>query len=723
MLRAALAFDAAMTAHAALERLAIHGFWLRIDHPVVRARLEALSKRLGTTVEAVAATLARDPAGHGAAIRRQWGTRVLWYPRDLAEVLERCWHASPADSLLRVLDLHETDAPPTIALGELAGETTLTTAVVMDNGAPVAISIIPRSAAAAMTGYRGGGEPHAQAQAQRSELPRSRALKGEPPKADGQEAPIWPRIDSPDAVPALQPFNVVVGFGAERQEGTWSAPVTIDDAPEAFELRVELASGPGVEATAGWSRTMRVARKDILSAQVSFELKGKEPADADRPVLTTLEVRYLIDGAVCGAAARPLVILRAGALDIPSIGDHGEDWKKMGRAATPITLARDERAPDLTIEITKPDHNAASGHYTCQLFSPHALATPRGPFSMDLGNDAKTFAKSLVDEVRLYSANALLGVTLEAQGLLVAQCLPHAVFEALREVAAKVAPRVPAVMIVSAEPYVPWELAWIDPPLDKDAPQFLGAQAVVGRWLRDADARPSDAAQRPAAHPISSLKVRNIAVMAAWYKAATGLRRLPMAENEAQAIVQGWQGVPLAAMAGPVRDLLQANLHNGFTHVGGVEAVHFAGHGDFDPTRPDSSALFLQDGTPLRSNLFRAARYGGERQPLMFLNACMLGIGGELLGDMAGFPGNSLRGGFGGVIGALWEVDDTVAHNFALEFWERALPKAPAAGEPVGEILRDLRAKYLPAKDADPVSTYLAYVYYGHPRLTLERAA
>jgi CHAT domain-containing protein len=214
-----------------------------------------------------------------------------------------------------------------------------------------------------------------------------------------------------------------------------------------------------------------------------------------------------------------------------------------------------------------------------------------------------------------------------------------------------------------------------------------------------------------------------MAVLAAWYRAETGLARLLNAEAEAQALVKGWSGLPLAGSAMSMRQLLTGTLKNGFENVGGVEAVHFAGHGDFDPTKPDASALFLEDGTPLSSTMFRAAQYGGARQPLLFLNGCMLGIGGDLLGDMAGFPGNSLRGGFGAVIGALWEIDDAVAHDIALAFWKQALPPTPsAAGIAVGQILRDLRANYMPDAAATPVPTYLAYVYYGHPRLVLQRA-
>ena len=66
------------------------------------------------------------------------------------------------------------------------------------------------------------------------------------------------------------------------------------------------------------------------------------------------------------------------------------------------------------------------------------------------------------------------------------------------------------------------------------------------------------------------------------------------------------------------------------------------------------------------------------------------------------------------MLGALWEVDDTVAQA-AIEFWQRAADKRKS--EPVAPSC-DLRAKYNANSNA-PVTTYLAYVYYGHPRLTL----
>jgi hypothetical protein len=712
-----------MPAGEALERLAILGFWNRPDHPIVQARLAELSKRLGRDVDSLAKALARDPTKYGAAIRRQWGGRILWYPKELQEVLDRCSNAPSGQALIDVLDLHESDAPPTIT--HRGGETVLTNGVFMDQGVPVGVSIAPIAAGRTVTfdaaapidtGSRGA-----------EEMLRSStrsAAKQDEPVADKR---VWPRIDAPDFTPALKPFEVVVGFGAQQQAGVSGGQVVLDTPAETIDLQVELSTGPGVQSTNGWSRKMRVDMKDILSAQVSFQLVGSEPPDPRNPYLTALEVRYILDGTVCGVASRALEIRGSADTGGSATVKHGEAWKDVVGGATPITFKADEHAPDLTIEITKPDHNASSGHYMCQVYSPHALAANRGPFPMDLGQDAKTYAKALVDEVRLYARSELLGSMLEANGRLVAEKLPRPVFDALREVAAKVKPAVPTVLIVSAEPYVPWELAWIDAPLDPKRPAYLGAQAIVGRWLRDAGSSAAPSAevtvQRPATHPRASFDVRNMAVMAAWYQADAGLRRLPKAEDEAKAIVEGWKGLPMTASGRSMRALLTATIEDGFRKVGGVEAVHFAGHGDFDPTRPDGSALFLEDGTPLRSTIFRTARYGGDQQPVMFLNACMLGIGGDVLGDMGGFPGNSLRGGFGGVIGALWEVNDAVAHDVAIEFWKRALPPHPQRGEPVGEILRDMRAKFDPDAMPAPVSTYLAYVYYGHPSLTLTRAA
>ncbi|MEO5624644.1 MAG: TCAD7 domain-containing protein [Dokdonella sp.] len=728
MMRPSIDLDADMSASEVLARLALNGFWISAQDPVAHARIEAVRVRLHRSFDDIARAFARDAHTYGAAIRRQMGTHVLWYARELSDVLGKCTMAPPGESLLQVLNLHEPDSAPPIEHDDIAGAL-LHDGVVMERGMPVAVSLgagpvridVARSRSVEDLILRG--------------KPGSSALPGDveyvAPVGRIEPAVVvdaWPRIDAPECKAAAEPFDIVVGFAAAKQAEVMGGPVRLPFASKTQELEItiELSSGIGVDAPDGWSRTLRVKADDIANAQVRFRLVGTEPTNRERIWLTMLEVRYVIAGTVCGTAARPLVIVPANASTALYTAAVGTAWQSTPSSASPVSLVADSHAPDLTIEITKPDRNPSSGQYVCQIYSPHTLVTPRGPFPMDLGQDAKTFAKSMVEEIRQYGGNALLEHALEGIGRLVAERLPAQVFDALSEVAALASTKVPALLIVSAEPYVPWEIAWLDQPLDDKRPSFLGAQAVVGRWLRDGAPAPAAGAgttsnvARPAVHPIASLGVSNLAVMQAWYKVAAGLRRLPMAEDEAKQLAKTYPGIALDARAEPLRDLLSATLQRNFDPIQ-VQAVHFAGHGDFDPTVPDSSAMFLEDGSALRSTLFRAAKYGGDRQPLLFLNACMLGIGGELLGDMAGFPGNALRGGFGGVLGALWEVDDDVAHDIALEFWRRALPPAPAHGEAIGTILRDLRAKYVPGAKPAPVATYLAYVYYGHPNLTLQR--
>lgn len=721
---AAIDLAADMSAREVLARLALNGYWISASDPAARRRIEDVARRLRLPAEDVAFKLRRDARNHGVAIRRQWHDAVLWYAYDLNEVLARCSQAAPDDVLAVVLDLREQDSVPVVELGE-DGATALRTGVVTDHGKPVAVVLATALEALgeAARGYRGVALPAASASAVLAPAPQ-------PTQVPSGTTQAWPRVDVPEFARAEQPFDVVVGFSIAQDVAVAGGPIDLpftDEAPS-LELSVELTASAGLEALEGWTRPLRVSRQDIATAQVRFRLVGRAPQTAATSRLASLEVRYLLGGTICGTASRPVVILPTQGAAAPVPSQYGMAWQRAAPAAsTPVRIDVDPNAPDLTVEISKPDRNAASGQYVCKLYSPHPLEVGRGPFHIDIGQDAKTFARALVDEVRLLGTSELLGDLLESVGRLVADRLPPAVLAALRETAAIVAPAVPALLIVSAEPFVPWELAWMELPLDSARPRHLGAQALVGRWLRDdvagSAARPAlEEVARPALSPISCLAVRNMALMAPWYESPSGLRRLPKAEEEVQVLARDHAGVLLQATQKALGQLLNAKLADA---NGGIEidAVHFAGHGDFDSSRPDGSALFLQDGLPLRSMLFRAAKYGGDKQPLMFLNACMLGIGGELLGDMAGFPGNSLRGGFGGVVGALWEVDDVVAHDLALEFWRRVLPPPPATGEPVGSVLRDLRSKAHSAAGGLPTPTYLAYVYYGHPRLTLRRSA
>jgi hypothetical protein len=340
----------------------------------------------------------------------------------------------------------------------------------------------------------------------------------------------------------------------------------------------------GVDSPAGWSRPIEVLVDNPTAAAVRFSLTGRPPSGAMPVTLTMLEARFIRDGSIIGTASRPLVIGQPTVTVPPADIGIGMPWLAQGSTAAPL-VATVADAADLTIELAKPDRNAANGCYVCKLHSPHRLTVEEGPYPVELGDDAKTFARMVVDQVRQFSGDAIVDNLFESVGDLVAEKLPAEALTAIRDAAAASAPRPPAILIVSADPYVPWELARLNPPVDPTRPPYLGAQAVVGRWLMDGQRTAPGQTARPPAQPPSKIPVRHMAVMAK-YRAESGLRALRRQE-ETQALVS-YGAVPLAASLQSLKLLLDARLGN-FEVIGGADAVHFAGHGGSSAKRTRQS--------------------------------------------------------------------------------------------------------------------------------------
>ena len=723
MLLPAIPLDAAMTASEALVRLARHGLWDDATHSAATACIEenrALLAQAGKslTFEEAERRLHRSPSRIGVAIRRQWYGQILWYARPAEFVLSRLRAAAPADSVLAALDLHESGGQPPIPVASAEGAAE---GVVVDQGQPVAISLVTADAPRR--------RPRTTRSATRS-APSRGTGGGLVPEALQMRA--WPLLEAPEHVPAQTPFMVTVGFAADQQAGVAGAEIAFPAPPgaDSVDLTVELIAD-GLDAPQGWTRPLKVAVADPTAARATFTLVGRAPAGTEQVHLTMIEVRYVLNGAVCGTASRPLEVRAAGYVPPDGASLPGTSWLAQPASTSAMTLPADGHAADLTIEIFRSTRSMTAGHYLCWLRSPHPLADP-GPHNVYFGDDTKTFARTIVEQIRNWAGDPIVDNLLDSFGRAVTTALGTAPRQAIYDVAELTKPNPPTVMIVSAEPYVPWEIAVLDPPLDPELPPFLGVQTLLGRWLRERPVEPLEApagapaagrpmrvaVPKPPGEPPATIPVRHMAVMAGVYQLTSGLRPLPEAETEAKNLIKSYDAIQLSATSQSLKLLLDARLSHGLEEVGGASAVHFAGHGDFNPADPDASVMLLSDGRPMPSAVFGSAKYGGNRQPLIFLNACMIGIGGELLGAMGGFPGNCLRGGFGGVLGALWEVNDAVAREVAEEFWRRVLPRDGSAPEPVAAVLRDLRAQYDPEA---PVPTYLSYVYYGHPRLTLQR--
>jgi Ternary complex associated domain 7 len=389
-----LVLDGEMSVSAALARLARNGLWLDPKQTDAKAWIETSATRLGWSFDEIAQRIARDPRRAGVAIRRQWYASVLWYPRLAVDILRACVSAQPNDVLHIALGLREEDSRAPIVISR-SEHIPARVGVVFNADIPVGVNLIEPSIAEGARDLP-------------FESPAVGALSTSRGAADrAATEPIdvraWPRIDAPDYTPAGQVFNVIVGLQASRQlrliAGQFAIQVPAGTTTVA--IGVELIAD-GVDAIDGWTHQMLVDVQNPTAAQVTFQLRGRA-LSGELAHLTMLEVRYVFNGTVCGSASRPLVIgdKSAPALDLPT--NFGTQWLGQASTASPLTMQRSYQAADLTIELVKPNGNRANGRYVCRLQTPHPIGIDAGPHDVDLGDDAKTFAKSIVDQVRQFA--------------------------------------------------------------------------------------------------------------------------------------------------------------------------------------------------------------------------------------------------------------------------------------------------------------------------------
>ena len=723
MISDAVLLDAGMTVRMALRRLAQHGYWLDPNAGEARAWLQeytddinkraAQARRVGSgdsggAAIAVRPVLAFDAAvrmnarplkDKWAVIRRQDGTTIFWYARTVTDLLNVLSGAPAEAHLQEPLQLHEFTSTFSVQSTDLPARDPGLAVVLNGNHLVGVNEPKPPPVLSSTRGRDRGGLDSFRTP------PATASAQGE---NDGATVQAFPLLLAPEKVTVGKSFDLEIGLSETPAIGvTSTGQLVLRVADGATMIPVELqVVAEGFDAPQGWRRTLEVKVAEPTKARVNVALV---PQPQDGPVrLTSLLVHFVAGGVSCGAASRNIVVeSTAGSAHGPD--PRGVSWIGAEGPPGPVVIGQAPLAPDIEMDIGKPDGNAAQGSYLCVIRNAHGVPVPDKPLEIKLGSDAQTFAKLLIDKVSQWSSNILVDNLLNGIGQTVADRLPQEFWDVLRSVAAVVKDRPITFQLNSSEPYVPWELALVDPPIDTARPPFLGAQLAMGRWIVGD--------RGIAAPPQLTRSVKAMAVMAGMYMIQSALRPLPEAIAEAKALAQSYStmpAIPLDCTSANLKLLLDAALTYNLDPVGGVECVHFAGHGEVDPTRPGDAAIYLSDGNAITPIFFRRTALGKTHAPFIFLNACMVGTAGEMLGGLGGFPGNCLAGGFVGLVAPLWAVNDGVARSFALEFYNQAFT-APG-GRTVAEILRDLRANY---KSSTPVPSYLAYVFYGNPHLNL----
>ncbi|MCZ4314080.1 CHAT domain-containing protein [Comamonadaceae bacterium G21597-S1] len=273
-----------------------------------------------------------------------------------------------------------------------------------------------------------------------------------------------------------------------------------------------------------------------------------------------------------------------------------------------------------------------------------------------------------------------------------------------------------SILVHSDEPFLPWEVVFLD---DPDAPaasghgQFFGELGLC-RWLFGA-APVCEIAVRPG---------RSRYVIPHYPDPQWTLANAEGAEQDMLKSVLGAKAVK--PMHAEVLKLLRQK--------GSFDILHFACHGQADAQQIDSAALMLEgqvvqtgQGAQWNKEMLLAStveqvadlRGADGNRPLVIVNACQTGRLGYSLTGLGGFAtaflgtregtGDS-RGKAGAFVGALWSVGDDPASGFVAELYAQLL-----AGKTMSQAVRAARKAAAQAGEG----TWLAYTVYAHPHLKL----
>ena len=157
---------------------------------------------------------------------------------------------------------------------------------------------------------------------------------------------------------------------------------------------------------------------------------------------------------------------------------------------------------------------------------------------------------------------------------------------------------------------------------------------------------------------------------------------------------------------------------------GEYELVHYAGHCDYDQSRPDEAGWRFMDGY-INSRVLENEI--PRRVPvLVFANAC---VSGQLSKDSGGTFLASLadaffRIGVHNYIGTRWSVPDEPARTFAKRFYKALLGRSEngGGGSSIGMAILEARRELYGLTNSHG-SSWLAYQHYGDPALTIETTA
>ncbi len=539
----------------------------------------------------------------------------------------------------------------------------------------------------------------------------------EPVFRDGEaDRSAYPRLEvsgteRPDVVVVDQPFTVTFGIGPRRDRALVGSGALSFAPGETVELEVVLLYDPtSIEVTERPRATLTVTDlQPYPSVSLTCTARYGEDLSPER----RLGLQVLRDGAVVGVAWRTIVAVDSADRVAAAVVPVRRDVELLD--LSPLV---GDQAPDLVVSVCRADAGSNTFVWTAYAADP-TVQVPDLPSTSTLEDDVAAFATETRRSIQFSADPSQDYVDLAGRAIRIGRAVPPSVQDALRAVVGAAGrTTAPAVLLLTEELTVPWELAAPTPPLASTwggTSPFLGAHAAISRWpLTEHQPRP---------RPRSAVAVRTGLVLTADYTGVAGWGRLESAVQEAADVAKLFD--PPAATVEPemwtVIDLFRGKPPG--------DVLHLALHGQYDGQGNQEGIVLLAKspagGATAQFLTATALETGAlDQGPFVFLNACQVGTDERVLGDYGGFASTLLRIGATGVVAPLWNVKDDVAGTLARQFYAATLTAADPV--PVAEAVRAIRATYteegVRAGTPGLHATLVAYQVFGHPRLRLTRA-
>jgi triacylglycerol esterase/lipase EstA (alpha/beta hydrolase family) len=482
---------------------------------------------------------------------------------------------------------------------------------------------------------------------------------------------------------------------------------------QAFTVRVRLARGrlTATEGTASATETVEVVADRPVSVQVlakdNVEVLERDPKvfglpSGDWASELTFSARPLADGPVAVA-----VVLRQGWVPVANVTLEATAGLTALVAPAPVsaTVHPGIDAPELDglpcldiVECRRPNGDRVYS-YAVRLVpgeEPKLFQSEPVVGRDDFVRDRIAEVEHVIRDPDLSDSRRLKQLQ-NTGSLLFDQFFP----EDMRAYLWANRDRVCDLIVYTDEPCVPWELFHLKPPRGKRGvePRFL-AQGGLVRW-------------QLGSFPPQRIRVRSGKVRTICPEYADPMFKNDVGLLEAAYLHDRFGAKPVTATPDGVERVLRG---------GSFDLLHFSGHGAADAADIADAKVLLKGrrrgqevlqefltSTDVSQNVAWAA--AGKPGPVVVLNACQTGRGGELFTTVGGFAKAFLDAGASAFVSCLWSVHEEPARVFVETLYDELLRGTPMS--------RATAAARTAAREAgDP--TWLAYVVYARPDAVLE---